>query len=81
MSQSFKNTLKMKNNILSLLSITMLIFLASCSNVQEHSTKKGKNSIPYPLPEWKGVQGKTLADSKPDFIGQPKVPEEAHRMY
>jgi hypothetical protein len=30
------------------------------------------NAIPYPLKEWKGVQGKTLADSKPDFIGQPK---------
>jgi hypothetical protein len=32
------------------------------------------NAIPYPLKEWKGVQGKTLADSKPDFIGQPKAP-------
>jgi arylsulfatase len=37
----------------------------------------GANAIPYPLPEWKGVQGKTLADSKPDFIGQPKAPEGA----
>jgi hypothetical protein len=35
------------------------------------------NAIPYPLPEWKGVQGKTLADSKPDFIGQPKAPKDA----
>jgi hypothetical protein len=25
--------------------------------------------------DWKGVQGKTLADSKPDFIGQPKAPK------
>jgi arylsulfatase A-like enzyme len=29
------------------------------------------------LKEWKGVQGKTLADSKPDFIGQPKAPDGA----
>ena len=36
-----------------------------------------KNSIPYPLDEWKGVQGKTLADSKPDFIGQKKAPKGA----
>ena len=35
------------------------------------------NAIPYPLKEWKGVQGKTLADSKPDFIGQPKAPKGA----
>ena len=35
------------------------------------------NAIPYPKKEWKGVQGKTLADSKPDFIGQPKAPEGA----
>ena len=35
------------------------------------------NAIPYPKKEWKGVQGKTLADSKPDFIGQPKAPAEA----
>jgi arylsulfatase A-like enzyme len=35
------------------------------------------NAIPYPLEEWKGVQGKTLADSKPDFIGQPKAPDGA----
>jgi hypothetical protein len=37
----------------------------------------GGNAIPYPLKEWKGVQGKTLADSKPDFIGQPKAPDGA----
>jgi arylsulfatase len=34
----------------------------------------GGNAIPYPLEEWKGVQGKTLADSKPHFIGQKKRP-------
>ena len=33
------------------------------------------NAIPYPKKEWKGVQGKTLADSKPDFVGPPKAPE------
>lgn len=35
------------------------------------------NAIPYPLPEWKGVQGKTLADSKPDFVGPQKAPAGA----
>jgi arylsulfatase A-like enzyme len=31
------------------------------------------NAIPYELDEWKGVQAKTLADSKPDFVGQRKA--------
>ena len=35
------------------------------------------NAIPYPLEEWKGVKGKTLADSKPDFVGQKKAPDGA----
>jgi len=35
------------------------------------------NAIPYPKKEWKGVQGKTLVDSKPYFIGQPKAPDGA----
>jgi arylsulfatase A-like enzyme len=39
--------------------------------------KSSSNAIPYPLKEWKGVQGKTLADSKPDFIGPPKASDGA----
>jgi hypothetical protein len=33
--------------------------------------------FPIRKEEWKGVQGKTLADSKPDFIGPPKAPDGA----
>ncbi len=50
-----------------------LISFVACAQVQEKDV--GTNSIPYPKDEWKGVQGKTLADSKPDFIGQRKAPE------
>ena len=37
------------------------------------ATSEDINAIPYELDEWKGVQGKTLADSKPDFVGQRKA--------
>ncbi len=61
------------------LEITILAFFLSlgisCSQQQESETSK--NSIPYPLDEWKGVQGKTLADSKPDFVGQKKAHKDA----
>lgn len=60
-------------NLTSLLVLTILIF--SCS--QEKETKDGSNSIPYPLEKWKGVQGKTLAESKPYFVGPHKAPEGA----
>ena len=63
--------LKMKNLLLSFLSIVMLLLITSCS------TEQDENSIPYPKEEWKGVQGKTLEDSKPDFIGPKKAPKEA----
>jgi arylsulfatase A-like enzyme len=67
----------MKNTFLSFICLAMLLLILSCSTKQPSSTEKGKNAIPYPLPEWKGTLGKTLADSKPDFIGQPKAPEGA----
>ena len=35
------------------------------------------NAIPYSLEEWKGVQGKTLADSKPYFVGPKKAPKDS----
>lgn len=50
-----------------------LISLITFAQGQEKSNET--NSIPYPKDEWKGVQGKTLADSKPDFIGQRKAKE------
>lgn len=35
------------------------------------------NKIPYPLQKWKGVQGKTLQDSKPDFVRPPTAPKDS----
>jgi arylsulfatase A-like enzyme len=61
----------MKNIFLSFMSIVLLLLIVSCSTEQE------KNSIPYPKDEWKGVEGKTLADSKPFFVGPHKAPEGA----
>ncbi|WP_439475830.1 hypothetical protein [Algoriphagus formosus] len=55
-----------------ILGLISLIF--SCQAPQRLSDEI---SIPYAKEEWKGVQGKTLADSKPDFIGQPEAPEGA----
>jgi arylsulfatase len=36
-----------------------------------------RNTIPYPLEEWKGVQGKTLSESTPYFVGPREAPEDA----
>jgi arylsulfatase len=54
---------------------TVFVFLLSSCDQKESS--KNENAIPYPNAEWKGVKGKTLADSKPDFFGQPQAPEGA----
>ena len=61
---------------------TAMLFFATlsivlCSQAAAGQKSKGANAIPYPKKEWKGVQGKTLADSKPYFIGQPKAPDGA----
>jgi len=61
---------------------TVILFLsifaiAFCGQVAAAQKSGDGNAIPYPLEEWKGVQGKTLADSKPDFIGQKKAPKDA----
>jgi len=61
----------MRNLFKLLVSITLLLLITACS------TEQDKNSLPYPKEEWKGVQGKTLEDSKPDFIGPKKAPKEA----
>ena len=66
----------MNNANLTFISLVMLAFITACS-AEDASAQKEGNAIPYPMPEWKGVQGKTLADSKPDFIGQPKAPKDA----
>ena len=66
----------MNNAYLTFISLVMLVLITACSP-EKASVQKEGNAIPYPLPEWKGVQGKTLADSKPDFIGQPKAPKDA----
>jgi len=67
----------MKRRFLSLMTLVVLSLVISCSTEQKNSTEQEKNAIPYPLAEWKGVQGKTLADSKPYFIGPHKAPEGA----
>ena len=59
-------------NVSLLLGLSLLV-LVSCNQNNE----KTSNAIPYPLEEWKGVQGKTLAESKPDFIGQKKADKDA----
>lgn len=50
--------------------IALLTIIASCT---QQNPNEGGNRIPYSLDEWKGVQGKTLADSKPDFVGPAKA--------
>jgi hypothetical protein len=60
-----------------IISFLCVLSIVSCSQLAVKQRIGDSNAIPYPLEEWKGVQGKTLADSKPDFIGQPKAPEEA----
>jgi arylsulfatase A-like enzyme len=60
---------------LNLLILSLFIFaIFSCGKAQKSMES---NSIPYPLDKWKGVQGKTLAESKPDFVGPKKAPEGA----
>jgi arylsulfatase A-like enzyme len=70
-------TTKMKKTLNSIISLAMMAIMFSCNTGTDKSVDKDGNAIPYPNSEWKGVQGKTLADSKPDFIGQPKAPEGA----
>jgi arylsulfatase len=57
--------------------VLIALILASCQTSQDdtNENKTNGNSIPYLLEEWNGVQGKTLADSKPDFIGAVKAKE------
>jgi hypothetical protein len=64
----------MNNAYFTFISLVMLALITAGSTEKASAQTEG-NAIPYPLPEWKGVQGKTLADSKPDFIGQPKAPK------
>ena len=67
----------MKSTAFSFIGLAILFLGISCSTQQENPAGRGENSIPYPSEEWKGVQGKTLADSKPYFVGRPKAPDGA----
>ena len=58
-------------NLIYFFGLIVLIFASCQSNIDNAE----KNSIPYPLEEWKGIQGKTLENSKPDFVGQKKAPK------
>ena len=57
---------------LTLVLSVLLLLTASC---KQETGETIRNSIPYPLDEWKGTQGKVLAESSPDFIGRRKAPE------
>ena len=59
----------MKNLYIPVIALTLAITV-SCGRQQSAGEKAG---IPYPMEEWKGVQGKTLEDSEPYFIGQAKA--------
>ena len=61
---------------LRLLSV-IIITLAALSCANEQVKKEAANSIPYPLEEWKGVQGKVLSESTPYFVGPRKAPKGA----
>ena len=62
----------MKKSVLGVCSISLLfVVLCGLGFAQQQSGEK--NAIPYKLEKWKGVQGKTLADSKPDFVGAKKA--------
>ena len=66
--------MKTLKSVLPFFGILFILFFSQAVAAQKSGDG---NAIPYPKEEWKGVQGKTLADSKPDFIGQPKAPESA----
>ena len=62
-------------NKLHLLAVVFLMLIAAACYAQQEAVSKSSNAIPYPLDEWKGSQGKTLADSKPYFVGPRKATE------
>ncbi|MEZ5276103.1 MAG: arylsulfatase [Opitutaceae bacterium] len=66
----------MKSSKTAILSLSVFT-IALCSQAAAALKSGDGNAIPYPKKEWKGVQGKTLADSKPYFVGQPKAPDGA----
>jgi len=57
--------------------MAVVLTMALCSPLAVAQDNGSGNSIPYPLKPWQGVQGKTLDDSKPYFLGQPEAPEDA----
>lgn len=57
--------------------LAWLLFIMSCNDGSASSGDNDVNAIPYPLKKWEGVQGKVLAESKPAFVGPPKVKEGA----
>lgn len=57
----------MKSEMIASFTVALLVVLCGQGFAQE------TNAIPYKLEKWKGIQGKTLADSKPDFVGAKKA--------
>jgi hypothetical protein len=56
--------------IASLICVLLGVF---CSQGFAQQKSGEENAIPYKLEKWRGVQGRTLADSKPDFVGPKKA--------
>jgi hypothetical protein len=67
----------MKKAFIPSIIIFLIAVLFSCTSIDRSSTQRDENSIPYALEEWKGVQGKVLAESTPYFVGPKKAPEGA----
>ena len=57
--------------------IPCCIFLVFTLSAFAQTKPEETNSIPYPLEEWKGKQGKTLADSEPYFVRKKSAPTDA----
>ena len=62
------------------ISLPLLVLFILFFGCEPENKQSNQNSIPYQLEEWSGIQGKTLADSEPDFIGQKKASENASNV-
>ena len=63
--------MKSPKTVVSFLSILTIVLCSQAAAAQE---SKGGNAIPYPLKEWKGVQGKLWPNRNPISSGNPKRP-------
>ncbi|MCG8579501.1 MAG: sulfatase-like hydrolase/transferase, partial [Bacteroidales bacterium] len=64
-------------NLSLVLAMIMTAILASCTHQPQEEVKDNGVAIPYPLEEWQGVQGQTLAESEPYFVQKQGAPDKA----